>query len=92
MPENGSKQIFIRKRDLITGLSAMTGKETGLTDKAARSVKRAISICEKQMENRKYSYEEIGKLFEKQMKRTELKIAMEAVGKCIEAKRAEAES
>lgn len=92
MSENGNKQIFIRKRDLITELSAMTGKETGLADKAARSVKRATSICEKQMENRKYSYEEIGKLFEKQMKRTELKIAMGAVEKCIETRRAEAES
>lgn len=85
MPENGNKQIFIRKKDLITRLTAMTGKETGLADKAARSVKRAISICEKQMDNRKYSYEEIEKLFEKQMKRTELKIAMSAVEKCLTA-------
>ena len=84
MPENGNKQIFVRKKDLITKLSAMTGKDTGLADKAARSVKKAVSICEKQMENRKYSYEEVEKLFLKQMKRTELKIAMNAVEKCFE--------
>lgn len=82
MPENGNR-IFIRKRDLVIRLNAMIGKEGGLTDKTARSIKKASAICDKQMENRKYSREEIEKLFRKQMKRTELKIAMNAVDTCL---------
>lgn len=86
MSENGTVQLFMRKRDLVTALSSMLGKDGGLTDKSARSVRKAMMICDRQMENRKYSVDEVQRLFETQMKRTECRIAMDAVGKCFEAK------
>lgn len=85
MPENRTNQIYIRKRDLISSLSSMLGQEGGLTDKTARCVRRAATICEKQLENRKYMASEIEALLGKQMKRTEMKLAMSAVEKCFES-------